>query len=63
MISAEFIGERASTVSYANAATSSDHTLSEEMLKSSLASTLEDLQRVEEDSQGNGAGDDYGISL
>ena len=41
LISTECIEERASSVAYANANIVIDHTLNEEMLRSSIATTLE----------------------
>jgi hypothetical protein len=43
LISAELIEERATTFAYSNANAGSDHTPNEEILRSSIAATLEDL--------------------
>ena len=63
LISAESIAERIATVAYANANNTSDYTMMEDILRSSLSSTFEDLQRGEDDSPETEARDDFGIAF
>jgi hypothetical protein len=62
-VSEESIAERIATVAYANANTTSDFTMNEDILRSSLASTFEELQGGEDDNLETDARDDYGIAF
>jgi hypothetical protein len=65
LISAETITERASTIAYTLASTLTDETVNEEMLRSGIASTFEELRgREDEGNRGEGeASGNYGIDF
>jgi hypothetical protein len=63
LILEESIAERIATVAYANANNTSDYTMMEDILRSSLSSTFEDLQIGEIDSLETEARDDFGIAF
>jgi hypothetical protein len=62
-ISHESIAERIATVAYAIANTTRDYTMNEDILRSSLSSTFEDLQRGEDNNLETDVRDDYGIAF